>query len=69
MLERIFHLQENQTTVRRELFAGLTRFKAMAHVVLVNPQNSSLFDAAFAEFRRAMQFKNVPPDEVSDEAA
>ena len=26
LLERIFHLQENQTTVRRELFAGLTTF-------------------------------------------
>jgi xanthine/uracil/vitamin C permease (AzgA family) len=24
LLERVFHLQENQTIVRRELFAGLT---------------------------------------------
>jgi len=31
--------------------------------------NRSLFDAAFAEFGRAMQFENVPPNEVSDEAA
>jgi adenine/guanine/hypoxanthine permease len=38
LLERIFHLQENQTTVRRELFAGLTTFMAMAYVVAVNPQ-------------------------------
>jgi len=38
LLERIFHLQENQTTVRRELFAGLTTFMAMAYVVVVNPQ-------------------------------
>ena len=38
MLEGIFHLQENQTTVRRELFAGLTTFMAMAYVVVVNPQ-------------------------------
>lgn len=38
MLERIFHLQENQTTVRRELFAALTTFMAMAYVVAVNPQ-------------------------------
>ena len=38
MLERIFHLQENQTTVRRELFAGLTTFMAMAYVVVVNPR-------------------------------
>jgi AGZA family xanthine/uracil permease-like MFS transporter len=38
LLERIFHPQENQTTVRRELFAGLTTFMAMAYVVVVNPQ-------------------------------
>jgi adenine/guanine/hypoxanthine permease len=38
LLEHIFHLQENQTTVRRELFAGLTTFMAMAYVVVVNPR-------------------------------
>src|SRR5258707_4622553 len=38
LLERIFHLKENQTTVRRELFAGLTTFMAMAYVGVVNPQ-------------------------------
>lgn len=38
MLERIFHLQENQTTVRRELLAGLTTFMTMSYVVVVNPR-------------------------------
>ena len=38
MLERIFHLAENQTTVRRELLAGLTTFMTMAYVVVVNPR-------------------------------
>ncbi len=38
MLERIFHLTENQTTVRRELLAGLTTFMTMAYVVVVNPR-------------------------------
>lgn len=38
MLERIFHLQENQTTVRRELLAGLTTFMTMGYVVVVNPR-------------------------------
>ncbi len=40
MLERIFHLKENQTTVRRELLGGLTTFMAMAYVVIVNPRIS-----------------------------
>ena len=38
MLQRIFHLEENQTTVRRELLAGLTTFMTMSYVVVVNPQ-------------------------------
>ena len=38
MLERIFRLSENKTTVERELLAGLTTFMTMAYVVVVNPQ-------------------------------
>ena len=38
MLERVFHLTENETTVRRELLAGLTTFMTMAYVVVVNPR-------------------------------
>jgi AGZA family xanthine/uracil permease-like MFS transporter len=38
LLQDIFHLQENQTTVRRELLAGFTTFMTMSYVVVVNPQ-------------------------------
>jgi adenine/guanine/hypoxanthine permease len=38
LLQRVFYLDENQTTVRRELLAGLTTFMTMAYVVVVNPQ-------------------------------
>lgn len=38
LLRRVFHLEENQTSVRRELLAGLTTFMTMAYVVVVNPQ-------------------------------
>ncbi len=37
MLERLFHLRENGTTVRGELTAGLTTFAAMAYILAVNP--------------------------------
>ncbi len=37
MLKR-FHLEENKTTVRQELLAGLTTFMTMAYVVVVNPR-------------------------------
>src|SRR5260221_8157175 len=33
-----FHLEENKTTVRQELLAGLTTFMTMAYVVVVNPR-------------------------------
>ena len=38
LLQRVFHLDENKTTVRRELLAGLTTFMTMAYVVVVNPR-------------------------------
>ncbi len=38
MLENLFHITENKTTVRRELLAGLTTFMTMAYVVVVNPR-------------------------------
>jgi AGZA family xanthine/uracil permease-like MFS transporter len=38
LLERVFHLTENKTTVRRELLGGLTTFMTMAYVVVVNPR-------------------------------
>jgi AGZA family xanthine/uracil permease-like MFS transporter len=38
LLERVFHLTENESTVRRELLAGLTTFVTMAYVVVVNPR-------------------------------
>ncbi|HKW35555.1 MAG TPA: NCS2 family permease [Candidatus Acidoferrum sp.] len=38
MLQRVFNLNENQTTVQRELLAGLTTFMTMAYVVVVNPR-------------------------------
>ncbi len=38
LLERIFHLSENQTTIRRELLAGVTTFLTMAYIVVVNPR-------------------------------
>jgi AGZA family xanthine/uracil permease-like MFS transporter len=38
LLQRLFHLDENHTTVRRELLGGLTTFMTMAYVVVVNPR-------------------------------
>lgn len=37
MLQRLFKLSENRTTVGRELQAGLTTFAAMAYILAVNP--------------------------------
>lgn len=37
MLERLFKLQAHDTTVRKELIAGITTFLTMAYVIVVNP--------------------------------
>jgi AGZA family xanthine/uracil permease-like MFS transporter len=37
MLQRLFKLSENNTTVGREMQAGLTTFAAMAYILAVNP--------------------------------
>jgi AGZA family xanthine/uracil permease-like MFS transporter len=37
MLERLFHLSENQTTTRTELLAGVTTFLTMAYIIFVQP--------------------------------
>jgi len=37
MLERLFKLKENQTTLQQEALGGLTTFMTMAYIVFVNP--------------------------------
>ena len=37
MLEKLFHLKENGTTVKTEILAGITTFLAMAYILAVNP--------------------------------
>ena len=37
MLEQLFKLNENKTTVRTEIVAGITTFLTMAYIIFVNP--------------------------------
>ena len=37
MLEKIFHLKQNKTTVKTEIMAGITTFMTMAYILAVNP--------------------------------
>lgn len=37
MLEKLFHLKQNNTNAQTEVVAGLTTFLAMAYIVFVNP--------------------------------
>ena len=38
LIERLFRLEENHTTIRRELLGGMTTFVTMAYIIVVNPQ-------------------------------
>jgi AGZA family xanthine/uracil permease-like MFS transporter len=42
MLERIFKLQEHDTTISREAAAGITTFLTMAYIIFVNPNILSM---------------------------
>ena len=52
-LNRVFQLEENRTTVRTEIIAGLTTFFAMCYIIVVNPaqmigdKSSVLWNACF----------------------
>ena len=50
MLEKIFHLKENNTTISKEVLAGLTTFAAMAYIIVVNPATLTGFGAPGAMF-------------------
>ena len=45
MLEKIFKLKENGTTVKTELVAGLTTFMTMAYIIALNPNLLTNFGA------------------------
>ena len=38
MIERLFKLKQNKTSINTELIAGLTTFMAMSYIIFVNPQ-------------------------------
>ena len=48
LMEKIFKLQQNGTTVRTELLAGLTTFMTMAYIIALNPNLLTNFDTGSA---------------------
>ena len=46
MLEKVFKLSENKTTVKTEVVAGLTTFMTMAYIIALNPNLLTDFGAA-----------------------
>lgn len=49
MLEKVFKLSENKTTVKTEVVAGLTTFMTMAYIIALNPNLLTGFGSAGAE--------------------
>ena len=41
LLNKLFKIEENQSTIRTEIIAGLTTFFAMCYIILVNPNSMS----------------------------
>ena len=42
MLEKVFKLQSNNTSLGKEVLAGITTFVTMAYIIFVNPQMMSV---------------------------
>ena len=49
MLEKVFKLTENKTTVKTEVVAGLTTFMTMAYIIALNPNLLTGFGSAGAD--------------------
>ena len=45
MLEKLFKLKENGTSVKVEIIAGLTTFMTMAYIIALNPNLLTGFGA------------------------
>ena len=56
MLEKIFKLSENRTTVRTELIAGVTTFLTMAYIIVVQP---AVLSGAMFGIKTGMDFGAV----------
>ena len=48
MMEKLFQLKSNGTTVRTEILAGLTTFMTMAYIIALNPNLLTNFDTGSA---------------------
>src|ERR1051326_2437434 len=51
LLERMFHLSENNTTLRIEALAGLTTFMTMSYIIFVQP---AVLSTTGMDFRAVM---------------
>ncbi|MBM4147579.1 MAG: NCS2 family permease [Lentisphaerae bacterium] len=56
MLERLFRLSENRTTVRTELLAGVTTFLTMVYIIFVQP---AVLSGSLFGFETGMDFRAV----------
>ena len=59
MLEKMFHLKENNTNVRTEVLGGLTTFMTMAYILAVNPMILSAAGMDFGKVFTATALSSV----------
>ena len=50
-LNKVFKIDENQTTIKTEIIAGITTFFAMCYIVIVNPNEMTGGTASKAAVR------------------
>ncbi|HUU56415.1 MAG TPA: NCS2 family permease, partial [bacterium] len=51
MLEKLFHIKKNNTSVKREVMGGVVTFMTMSYIIFVNP---AILSAAGLDFGGAL---------------
>ena len=66
-MEKLFHLKENNTTVRTEIVAGLTTFMTMAYIIALNPNLLTGFGALLRDLDQLLKEETGLPVHVAEE--
>ena len=59
LLEKLFALKENGTSIRREFVAGLTNFMTISYIIFVQPSMLSLSGMDYGAVVESLQ--KIPP--------
>ena len=58
-LNKVFKVEENKTTIKTEIIAGITTFFAMCYIVIVNPNQMTNLECVFRRWNFSCCYSNI----------